>query len=874
MGWLTDFVDRLLGEGKSKALSPEEIQARSDECGRDFTHFKLLLSANSKALETMTEIEDALYGGRVFGMSFVRSKCTAAVVSVFSIIQHLDGMAPGRYPALFERLKAVQNSLSALLEPDEAAPDMPLVLPLKKVDASLADVTGAKMANVGEVKNRIGLPVVRGFAVTVGGYRAFMAHGGLREEINRLLQATEPEEMPDRFELSSHIQEMIKLAPLPPELERAMLDEFDRLCAEEGGPVRVSLRSSALGEDAAGASFAGQFRSILNVDRDGLADAYREVVASMYGLSALTYRLNRGLRDEDAAMGVGGMVMVDAVAGGVMYSRSPVNPRDDAVFINAAWGLPKLVVDGRTAPDRFVVSRGSALRERRVAHKPQRFERRADEGVVLVDVEPGKADEPSLDETRAVELARMAVLLEDHYGSPQDVEWALDAAGKLHILQCRPLLRAGVGNGTSEVSRDPAEYGEPLFTGGVTASPGVGAGPVHLLETDVDALDCPKGAVLVARFALPKWASLMGWASALVTEQGAVTGHLANVAREFGVPAVSGVQGATAGLRNGQVVTVDADTGTVYPDEVEALVSLAGERANLMQGSPVFEVLREAASHILPLNLLDPDDPEFRARNCKTLHDITRFCHERSVQEMFRSNIDQEDRSSAGYQLRHDGRMTQFWVLDLEDGLRARPQGAVVDFDDVVSVPMLALWEGINAIPWLGPPRVNAKGLMTIFMEAATNPALNPALRTKFSNRNYFMIASDYCNLQSRFGFHFSMVESLVDPERPTRNYINFRFAGGAADFSRRRRRAVFIAGLLQEFDFYVKVRSDNVFARYEGLPMERMNERLKMIGYLTMHTRQLDMIMADESATQAQRRRILDDIDSIVPGARREAAG
>ncbi|WP_461210775.1 PEP/pyruvate-binding domain-containing protein [Desulfocurvus sp. DL9XJH121] len=875
MGWLTGFIDRLLGDKDGGPVSAEEAEARRRALAADFHHFKLLLGANSKSLEIMTDIEDALRGRRVFGMSFIRAQCTAAVVSVYGIIKHLDGMAPGKYARLFERLEVIKADVAALIDPVGEEADVPLVVPLRDVDKSMADVVGSKMANVGEIKNRIGLPVVRGFAVTVRGYHEFMNHGELRKDIHLLLGSTDPESMSDRFELSGRIQEKIMLAPLPPGLERAILAEYDRLRAQEGGDVRVSLRSSALGEDAAGASFAGQFRSILNVDRDGLADAYREVVASMFSLPALTYRLNRGIREEDAAMCVGCMVMVDSEAGGVMYSRSPVNVRDDAVFINSTWGLPKMVVDGQGAPDRFAVTRGGpdgegfAVRETRIPRKPQRYVCRAEEGVCLVEENDDRADEPSLTGEQAVELARMAVLLEEHYGSPQDIEWALSRDGRLFILQCRPLSQASNGRDAAEVSRDPAEYGEPLLTGGVTASPGVGFGPVHILERDADALDCPQGAVLVARFALPKWASLLGWAAALVTEQGAVTGHLANVAREFGVPALTAVPDAARALRKGQVVTVDADTGVVYPGAVEALARLVGERRNLMEGSPVFEVLREAAAHILPLNLLDPDDPEFRARNCRTLHDITRFCHEKSVQEMFALNMSREDQECGGYQLRYDGRPVQFWVVDLEDGFDVRPEGPFIDVEDIVSVPMLALWDGINAIPWQGPPKVNAKGLMTIFLEAATNPALNPAHGSKFSNRNYFMVSSDYCNLQSRFGFHFSTVEALVDAARPMRSYINFRFAGGAADFSRRRRRAVFIAGLLQEFGFYVDVRSDNLFARYEGMPQPRMCERLKMLGYLTMHTRQLDMIMADEAATQRHRARIMDDIRRIVPGLR-----
>jgi pyruvate,water dikinase len=275
----------------------------------------------------------------------------------------------------------------------------------------------------------------------------------------------------------------------------------------------------------------------------------------MYSLPALTYRLNRGIRDSDAAMCVGAMVMLDPVSGGVCYSRSPFKVRDDAVYISSAWGLPKLVVDGVGTPDRFVVARQGpdgtmAVRERRVAEKRTLYVCRPEAGVVAQEQEHELISKPSLTDAQAVELARLAALLEEHYGSPQDIEWALEREGGFSILQCRPLSVAAPPRHDDAPAprRDPSAHGTPLVGGAVTAAPGVGCGPVHVVERDPDALTFPQGGVLVARFALPKWASLLNWASAVVTEQGSVTGHLANVAREFGVPMITGAAGAVTAV--------------------------------------------------------------------------------------------------------------------------------------------------------------------------------------------------------------------------------------------------------------------------------------------------------------------------------------
>jgi len=875
MGWLTEWLDKRFAlNGENREQTEREKERARQACSMQFQHFKRLLGANAKALEAMTDMEDARRGRRVFGMSFIRAKCTTVVVNVEEIIRHLEGIAPGRYSVLAERFDDIRREISALLESGQRVGDAPLVVPLDEVDKSMADWVGSKMANVGEIKNRIGLPVAPGFVVTARGFEAFMAHQGLRDEIGKLLLLTRVEEMSERFELSEAIQRRIVEHPLPDALVEALLGQYQRLEQATRPGVRVSLRSSALGEDAAGASFAGQFRSILNVGGHQLVRSYKEVVASMYSLPALTYRLNRGIRDSDAAMCVGAMVMLDPVAGGVIYSRSPLNVRDDAVVINSAWGLPKLVVDGVGTPDRFVVERqgpGGAMRvrERRVAEKRTVYVCRPEAGVVALEQEHELISRPSLTDPQAEELARLAVLLEAHYGSPQDIEWALERGGGFSLLQCRPLSVAVPPRegGASAPRRDPSAYGTPLVLGAVTAAPGVGCGPVHVVERDPDALSFPQGGVLVARFALPKWASLLNWASAVVTEQGSVTGHLANVAREFGVPMVTGAAGAMAAVESGQVATVDADTGAVYPGCVEALLRHAAPRRNLMEGSPVHALLQEVSRLVVPLNLTDPDAPEFRACNVLTLHDITRFCHEKSVAEMFESSQEREHGDCPGKQLR-DGVPVQFWVMDLEDGIDGLGDGPYVDLEDIRSMPMLALWDGISAVPWAGPPRVDARGFMTIVLEAATNPALNPVLRSKFGNRNYFMITRNYCNLQSRFGFHFSTVEALVT-DSPSQNYINFRFAGGAADHARRRRRAVFIAGILEQFGFYSEVRGDSLSSRYEGMPRPLIGERLKLLGYLTMHTRQLDMIMANQASAMAHREKILADIYRILPALR-----
>lgn len=840
---------------KKKAMDPE--QARQLLTDR-YNHFRLLIQANTSTHEYIAELEESLRGFRPYGMHYVRALCTRISVSTYQMIKHLNELNPGGYSRLFDAYNEIQERISKEIEPVHYSGEGELVLPLNQIGRDQADLCGPKMAMLGEAGHNLGLKIPSGFVVSTASFYKFMAVNGMQEEIDRRIQASDFQNRDEVFQVSSSIMSLIMATELPEDVSDAIYTAYDSLCAELGDNVNLAVRSSALGEDRQGAAFAGQYRSILNVDRESILEAVKEVIASKYSLQAMAYRNNRGLRDEDVAMSVGCIEMVEPLASGVAYSRNPVNIRDGNITLYSVWGLPKAVVDGSTETDEFVVSPAPASKviERRIADKKEKFICDAGEGVCRTVEVDDLRKSPSLNDKQAIEVAQIASRIEEHFGPPQDIEWAITENGEFYLLQCRPLMLIEDGK---DHSADNSSLPAPLLSGGRTASPGVGIGPAYPIRKSADKLAFPDGGVMILKQALPSRAALLDRCSAVITEQGGMAGHLANVAREFGVPALFGVRDALQKLEEGQILTVDADGHAVYAGPVEELLT-EKPRKRLMKGSPVQAALRKAARNIVRLNLTDPDSPDFRPSRCKTIHDIMRFCHEMAVREMFGFGASDEHIMAASKQLICNV-PKQFWILDLGNGVSE--DGDInprcVFMEHVRSIPMRALWAGMQAIPWDGPPAIHGKGLMAVMFEATMNPNLNVAAKSSYTQKNYFMISENYCCLQSRFGFHFCSVESLVG-ERTSENYASFQFKGGAANPERRILRARFIGSILEEMDFRVRIREDNLTARLEGFNREEMEFHLKILGYLITHTRQLDMIMTSPSSVEKYRQKFLND--------------
>lgn len=865
MDRLTQFIKNLFKK-KRKGELEESPDVLRNMFRYRYWRFKALLNANNNALQIMSDMEHALRESQSFGMSFIRGNCTAISINVYKIIENMNEIAPNRYKLLYDSFNKIENRLNRVLKERKKFVRGELVLPLKTVNKEMADQVGSKMANLGEIMNRVGLPVPEGFMITASAYYLFMEHNNLQEEINRRIQPLDLDDMEMLHRASADVQQLVIKSSLPDELEEAILSAYSRLEEKTEKGINVSLRSSALGEDMENASFAGQYSSRLNISKKFLSHSYKEILASKYSPQAITYRLNMGFRDEDIAMCVGCMAMVEAISSGVMYSRDPGNIRNNVVLINGVWGLAKSVVDGTVSPDLFVVSKelpGQILK-REIHSKDQKFVCFPEEGVCRMALVGDEKDDPSITNDQALFLSGLAARLEDHYGCPQDIEWSIDKNGIVKILQSRPLRQL---DSESTVIKEvfDIEAGQPIILkGGVTASPGVASGPAFLVNTTVDVLRFPSDAILIAQHALPRWASLLSRAAAVVTDRGGVAGHLATVSREFNLPALFDTLEATNKINIGDIITVDADGKKVYKGRVESLLKEATiKRKSIMKGSPVYNTLEKVLEHIAPLNLTDPDAKNFRPEECRTYHDITRFCHEKAVKEMFNFGKDHHFSERSSKQLVCEVPM-RWWVIDLEDGYKEQIDSETVKLENIASIPMLALWKGIIAVPWKGPPPVDTKGLASIMLRSTMDPSLGLTRRSRYGERNYFLISKHFCNLTSHFGYHFSTIETFLT-ERPKENYVSLNFKGGGADYNRRVGRVIFIERILKEFGFRVNINGDCIIARLEGHDQDFSIERLKVLGYLTVHTRQLDMIMANHARVNYYIDQMLNEIYSFV---------
>lgn len=839
------FLNMLLGSHTPRGTPKEE-----DAVKRKYDSFKSLLIKNNRSLELLTELEHLLYENKPFTMDQVLALSEDLISMVYDIAEDLNALSQGRYPGLFDATERLGIIILKDLVHRRKRKKSELILPLRALSASMTDEVGGKAANLGEVANRAGLPTPQGFAVSAYACQHFLSSTGLAERIENRMRGIDVKDTETLMAICEEIQHLIQTAEVPEEIARGMAREMEALAALYGPEVRVSVRSSATCEDSE-ATFAGQHATVLNVAAARVPEAWKEVVASTFSPRAVYYRRTKGYSDQDVVMAVLCVTMIDARASGVLYTHDPNQLSSDDIMVSAAWGLGVSVVDGSGSTDFARLRRKDlSFAVREVAMKPRRLvlnpEQAEGGGIREEMVPPELRGESCLDDARLRQLAAYGIKLEEHYGQPLDIEWAQDQQGRLFLLQARPLgasqQESGEGCSLAVDEHEPLHGREVVLRGGAMAAAGSAAGQAYILTSDHNLTAVPQGAILVARQTSPTYVPVMDRIRAIITDVGSVTGHMASVAREFGIPTLVGVENATLRIQQGEEITVDAGGRIVYRGIVPELIR-DKPCVNLMKGSPVYKAAQAALKHMSPLTLTDPKAENFTPEGCRSLHDIIRFAHEKGMREMFRIGDEMEDAEGA-VRLRC-GLPLNILVVDLGGGLTPTAPKKVVELEHIKSAPFQALLHGMTdpGVRWLGGVGVSLTGLATIMAESILH---DPMQDGQMGGPNYAVVSDHYLNFNTRLGYHFAVVDSYCGPEIND-NYIVFSFKGGAADIARRSRRAKLIAQILKRLGFKMEVKGDMVRGEIKKYAQSDLKQKLDMVGRLLGAVRLLDMLLSDD---------------------------
>ncbi len=477
--------------------------------------------------------------------------------------------------------------MSALFSPTA------LVVPFENLRMTDVEVVGGKNASLGEMISQLpqGVRVPTGFATTAHAFREFLKYDGLADRINAKLDALDTEDVRALAAVGAEIRAMVEAQPFPADLEKAIRDEFAKLSAGNA-QASFAVRSSATAEDLPDASFAGQQETFLNVvGVEEVLHKMKEVFASLYNDRAISYRVHKGFAHADVALsaGVQRMVRSDLGAAGVMFTIDTESGFEDVVFITSSYGLGETVVQGAVNPDEFYVHKPmlkagkKAVVRRNLGSKLIQMvfstpeEKKAGGKLVkTVDVPTEQRNRYSLTDADVEQLAKYALVIEQHYGRPMDIEWGKDGVdGQLYILQARPETVKSQAGAAAEM-RYKLKGQSAVLAEGRAIGQKIGTGPVRLVHNVSEMDKVQPGDVLVTDMTDPNWEPVMKRASAIVTNRGGRTCHAAIIARELGIPAVVGCGDATETLKDGTLVTVscaEGDTGRIYDGLLEMEVT-------------------------------------------------------------------------------------------------------------------------------------------------------------------------------------------------------------------------------------------------------------------------------------------------------------
>lgn len=813
-----------------------------------FADFKKSLELNNKILDLIADANDKLSGNYIFDEHYIHTTCRQLTDLVRELIVIINHLTKQKYSDLYKRFHSIEEELGAILTGEILSPTTEYILPYSSVSRSLIDAVGGKNAHIAEIGSVLKLNTPGGFAITTEAFSAFWSKNNLESKIGSTVEQWLRNTISVE-EASLKIQQLIYASKLPSKLESEILHAAGQLTKEyQDKVVCFAVRSSALGEDEI-SSFAGLYRSCLNVPLKELPRAYKEVVASLYSSEVMEYRAGKDFRSNEIKMSVACQLMIPAKASGVMYSYDPVRPENETMIINSVWGLGEPVVSGETPTDHFVLSRQPPheVKEIQVVRKEQTLIIQKCGGTGIQQLREEDRTRSSLNNDQLKTLAEIGLLLENYFKKPQDVEFAINQQNNVVVLQSRQLkLQKERIPRACDLTGINGKYPILMRGKGLAAMEGIASGPVWVLDNDTSLRDFPLGSILVARYASPQLARVIHKASAFITDVGSTTGHLATVAREFRVPTLFNTEIATSTLKHGQEITLDTECLTVYGGTVKELNYYSFDSEHIEE---MFEyrLLRRVLKKIEPLNLFDPDDENFTPNHCLTYHDLTRFIHEKAVETIIDLNF--------YHAHHHDTQSGQLvWdypldliLIDIGGGIEGEHDKGIRP-EQIRSIPMQTLLQGMSY------PGIWDMSPMTVdfgsFMSSLTRTTPTRMSKPEQVGRNLAVISTEYTNINFRLGYHFTVIDAYIS-DSLLDNHIYFRFSGGVTDSVRRSRRTQLLNKILSHYDFLCELHGDIVVGRLKRMDKESMLKCLYLLGLLIGFTRQLDVKMINDATIE-----------------------
>ncbi|MGQ9571010.1 MAG: PEP/pyruvate-binding domain-containing protein [Thermodesulfovibrionales bacterium] len=812
-----------------------------------YSIFQQLLAKNNYVLELMADMEEKLSGEYLFDRNYIKTNVRLITDGVLNIIENLNALSKDKYLQLYKIYNDVNKEIEKILSFKMEIPVSELTIPLENLTCEMVNIAGGKIAQLGEIKNRLSLPTPEGFVISAHAFAQFMELNVFTEKINKTLLSLSSlsiENMEEVDKVSRVIQDMIIESDIPYDLGKAIKDAYSELCKKIGKETAVAVRSSAILENGK-YSFAGQYATFLNVPGDLILQKYKEVVASLFTPRAIFYYKTKGFSEGEMIMAVGVLNMIDAKTGGVIYTRDPNNPEADYIVINAVYGLGKLVVDGTVTTDSYTVSRHPTgiILNKRISNQEMMLTYGQDGELKEVMVPDEMKGKQCVTDEQISMLAGYALDLEGHYGCPQDIEWAIGSDNQPYILQTRPLRIFSIQPSKSDFTIPTRIKGyDILLDKGVIACKGIGSGRAFILKDEENLKDFPEGAVLVARHTSPKFVIVMNKASAIVTDVGSATGHMASLSREYQVPTILDTEVSTRIIKDGQEITVDAINCNIYGGKVNELLEYAVKKKEPFKDTHLFKALEKVLKQIAPLNLVDPQDENFQPEYCNTFHDITRFAHEIAMQEMFDIGKGHDIKGTKTIDL-VAGIPIDVHMLDINGGVKENIKKASPE--DILSIPFSALLNGMRVMKWPGPKPADGKG----FSGTIVNATSIEEKLFEMGEKSFAIVSRNYMNFSIRLGYHFSLIEAYAG-DNLNDNYIKFFFKGGGASHDRRLRRVRLIIEILKKMGFRMNVKGDLIDAILTKYKQSTIENMLIVLGKLTAFTKQLDMVMFNDAIT------------------------